>query len=109
MTPTISCRLDVLDTAQRARQSECRRLMRVATHEIRELRDGYALHLGSDPDAFLKAAEWISLERCCCSFLNFKLELKDDGNIWLWLTGGEGVKGFIGAAMDASQQDSPSE
>jgi hypothetical protein len=108
MTPMITCRLDVLDSAQRARQSERRRAIRAATRETRELSDGYALHLGSDPDTFLEAAEWISLERRCCSFLNFKLELKDDGNVWLWLTGSGGVKAFIDDTM-RGQQESPSE
>ena len=109
MTPTIACRLDVLDSAQRERHVECRQVLRAATRETRELSDGYAIYLGSDTDAFLKAAEWIILERRCCSFLNFKLELKDDGGVLLWLTGSEGVKAFIGDTMRAGQQDSPSD
>jgi hypothetical protein len=108
MTPTIACRLDMLDSAQRERQVECRQVIRAATRETRELSDGYAIYLGSDTGAFLKAAEWIVLERRCCSFLNFKLELNDNGNVWLWLTGSEGVKAFIGDTLRADQQDSPS-
>jgi hypothetical protein len=108
MTPTIACSLNALDTIQRARQLECRRVIRAATGETRELSDGYALQLGPDPEVFLKAAEWITLERRCCPFLNFKLELKNDGDAWLWLTGPEGSKAFLDDAMRSGRQDSPS-
>jgi len=43
-----------------------------------------------------KAAEFISLERLCCPFLRFSLEVEPEGGpIWLRLTGREGVKAFI--------------
>ena len=106
MTSVIACTLDVLDGTQRARQRECRRAIHAATQEIRGLSDGYVLHLGPDAGAFLTAAEWITLERRCCSFLNFKLEMNDHGDVWLWLTGPEDVKAFVGEAMRADWRES---
>ena len=42
------------------------------------------------------AAEFIALERLCCPFLNFGLEIKAEGGpVWLRLSGREGVKAFI--------------
>ena len=64
--------------------------------EILELPDGYAFRLPSEPHTLLKAAEFISLEKLCCPFLGFVLELEPEGgSVWLRLTGREGVKAFI--------------
>jgi hypothetical protein len=49
--------------------------------------------------ALLAAAEWIVLEHRCCPFLNFKLELTNDSDVWLSLTGPDGVKAFLREAM----------
>jgi hypothetical protein len=44
----------------------------------------------------MTAAEWVSLERKCCPFLAFEIEQpKDQGPVWLRITGPEGVKAFI--------------
>jgi hypothetical protein len=42
--------------------------------ETRGLPDGYAVRFPSDPTLFVKVAEWITLERLCCSFLAFGLD-----------------------------------
>ena len=39
---------------------------------------------------------------------DFKLELKNDGDAWFWLTGPEGSKAFLDDAMRSGRQDSPS-
>jgi len=41
--------------------------------------------------------EWIALERRCCPFLHFRLDLEPGGKTALALTGGEGVKEFLRA------------
>ena len=42
------------------------------------------------------AAQWIDLERRCCPFFNFQLDLQGgDGMLRLSLAGREGVKQFI--------------
>jgi hypothetical protein len=67
-----------------------------AVTDIRELPDGYAFRLPVGPDALLKAAEFISIEKLCCPFLGFVLEVEPEGGpVWLRLTGREGVKAFI--------------
>jgi hypothetical protein len=97
MKTMLACRLDVFDADQRARHAASRQAIRAATRHVTELVDGYALDLGVDPDAFVNAAEWVSLERHCCPFLNFGLELKDDGGVSLSLTGRGAVKAFLEA------------
>ena len=63
---------------------------------VEELGDGYRFRLESEPVVIVKTAEFISLEKLCCPFLNFALEVDAEGGpVWLRLTGREGVKDFI--------------
>lgn len=94
---SLVCNLGAFDTRELQRYGQYRQAIRAATRETRELPDGYGLHLGTD--TFLEAAEWIVLEHRCCPFLNFKLELTDESDVWLSVTGPEGVKAFLGEAM----------
>ena len=67
-----------------------------AVMSARELPDGYALHLDTRKVSLLQAAEWIALERRCCPFFDFQLDVHgEDGAVWLALKGREGVKQFI--------------
>jgi hypothetical protein len=63
--------------------------------QIRELSNGYEFRLDGS-NVILKAAEFISLEKLCCPFLNFTLEVEaENGSVWLGLTGRKGVKAFV--------------
>ncbi len=71
-----------------------------AIESIDELSDGYRFRLPHDSDLLLTAAEFIALERLCCPFFGFALEVERDGGaVWLSLTGGDGVKPFIMAEI----------
>jgi len=90
------CRLDVMDEAQRARHAAVLEALGQSLIETRELDDGFAFCY--PPESLLLTAEFISRERLCCPFFNFKLELAADGEpLWLYLTGPEGVKAFLQA------------
>ena len=94
MTNTLTCRLDVLEGPQTLRYQELRKAMKGAG-ETRELPDGYAVRFPSDPTLFVQVAEWITLERRCCSFLAFGLDWSERDGVLLRLTGGPGVKRFL--------------
>ena len=98
MTNTLTCRLDVLEGPQTLRYQELRKAMKGAG-ETRELPDGYAVRFPSDPTLFVQVAEWITLERLCCSFLAFGLDWSERDGVLLRLTGGPGVKAFLGAQL----------
>jgi hypothetical protein len=71
-----------------------------AVEEVRELPNGYAFRLANDPHVILTAAQFIALERLCCPFFGFALEIENEGEaVWLRLTGREGVKPFIMAEI----------
>lgn len=71
-----------------------------AVEEIRELPDGYAFRVPNKPPMFLKLADFIAKERLCCPFFGFAVQLEPEGGeLWLSLTGREGVKPFIQAEI----------
>ena len=71
-----------------------------AVESLRELPDGYSVRLPNESDVLLTAAEFIALERLCCPFFDFNLEIEREGGaVWLSLTGREGVKPFIMAEI----------
>ncbi len=64
--------------------------------ETHELSDGYQFRFDSEPDVIRRLAEFIALEKLCCPFLSFVIEIEaEHGPVWLRLTGREGVKAFI--------------
>lgn len=64
--------------------------------EVKELPNGYAFRYSMDADTFRNAAEFITYEHRCCPFFDFDLIVeREGGNMWLQLTGREGVKAFI--------------
>jgi hypothetical protein len=92
---TLVCNRDGLTAAERARSAALRGALRAATVERAELSDGWAFRLSAD--ASLPAvAEWIALERRCCPFFRFRLDVDGEtGPVWLRLTGPAGVKEFL--------------
>lgn len=65
-----------------------------------ELPNGYGFMLPNESDVVLTVAQFIALERLCCPFLGFSVEVvRDGGPIFLSLTGIEGIKPFIMAEI----------
>lgn len=68
--------------------------------EARELENGYAFRYSSEAEVLVALAEYVSLERLCCPFFDFAIEVgRDGGEVWLRMTGPEGAKGVLEAAM----------
>lgn len=89
-----ACNMNALTSGERARHQGLSRTLLSAVQEKSELRNGYAFRLPSS--TLMTAAEWVSLERKCCPFFAFEIEQqKDQGPVWLRVTGSEGVKAFI--------------
>ena len=91
----IACNMSVLSPAQRESHLATSRELFSALKETRELSDGYEFRIDG-PNVIVKAAEFISLEKLCCPFLSFSLEVEaENGPVWVKLTGREGVKAFV--------------
>ncbi len=63
---------------------------------IRELPDGYELELATDNKTYQLLTEWMFQERLCCPFFDIALRSdRENGPLWLRLTGRPGTKEFI--------------
>ena len=62
----------------------------------RELADGYEFELPADNTTYELLTEWAFQERLCCPFFDIDLRFdKENGPLWLRLTGPPGTKDFI--------------
>ncbi len=69
-----------------------------AVEEVTEIPDGYAVTVAATPALVGQAAEFIVLERLCCPFFDFALELPAGSTSFRLLVSGEqGIKPFIRA------------
>lgn len=91
-----ACNMKALSSTERARYQEVTKVLLEAAQEKRELSNGYGFRLPAA--SLMEAAEWVSLERRCCPFFTFEIEQsRDEGALWLRVTGSVGVKAFIRA------------
>lgn len=71
--------------------------------EIRELPNGWAWRLPSTAEVLCLLAEEMNVERLCCPFVTYTLEIEPNhGSFWLRMTGGEGVKVFLQMAFETT-------
>ncbi|MEM7030783.1 MAG: hypothetical protein AAF629_14550 [Chloroflexota bacterium] len=96
LKPTIACDLTAIDAKHRDEHITSGKALFAQVLEVQALPDGYALHLPSDNDTFLHTAQFISQERKCCSFFNFKMEIGSENEpFWLKITGPDGAKELL--------------
>jgi hypothetical protein len=63
---------------------------------MRELPDGYELEFPPDNTTYQLLTEWAFQERLCCPFFDIDLRFdRENGPLWLRLTGRPGTKEFI--------------
>jgi hypothetical protein len=92
----IACDLSALDSAKRARRAALARELHGLRIGIDELPDGYAFRYAADNSTLIKIAEFVSMERLCCPFFEFTIEVASGGeSMRLRLAGGEQVKLFL--------------
>ena len=95
-----ACDMTAIEAEQRgAHMATIESLFR-SVESVRQLANGYSFQLRNESDVLLTAAQFIALERLCCPFFGFELEIeRESGSVWLSLTGREGVKPFIMAEI----------
>jgi hypothetical protein len=102
--PPLACRRDALTPAERELHAERLAALRKATREVKELPQGYAFRLDASRETLANAAAWIALERLCCPFFDFALELPAGAEAtWLRVTGPAGAKAILGAALETAR------
>jgi hypothetical protein len=64
-----------------------------AVEELQELPDGYACRLPGDAATLVRAAEYVTLDRLCCTFVRWELTAEPNGGpLWMRITGPAGTK-----------------
>jgi len=95
------CNANGMTAEERARYDALMLSLDIKNRPRHELADGIAFELPPESAVIVKAAEWMCLERKCCPFFSFSLEL--DRTVRLSLHGEEGIKEFIGAEFSLEE------
>ncbi len=100
---SLSCNLSALSETQRKRHSQLAHFVLSKHSDVKDLVDGYRLEFLSSPDTFLMIAEWVVLERLCCPFISFSLEIDPENQpIRVTLTGPMGTKEVLKASIESA-------
>ena len=96
----IACDLEVFDQSEKRLHDELLMEAMTGFQNVKELSDGYQFSFIYNDQLIKKIEDWITLESRCCPFFRFKLESdKTKNSINLHITGPEGVKQILKAAM----------
>jgi len=94
--PPIACDLSALDSETFDKHKQVSETVLSSVTEIREQPEGYAFRLRTETEMIRQAATFVARERQCCPFFDFTLEVKrDEGPVWLSISGREGVKQYV--------------
>ena len=92
----LACDMTAIPAEQRASHLAKSREFFSQIEETSELSNGYAFRFADEPNVLQRLADFVSLEKLCCPFLRFEIEVEaENGPVWLRLTGRDGVKEFI--------------
>lgn len=93
----VYCDLAAIPATERVRYQELVAKVFGAVCAREELPDGYAYRFAEGGVDLVAVAEWIEMERRCCPFLQFSLEVGEGCR--LTLRGPEGVKTILATAL----------
>ena len=94
-----ACNRSALTAQDRKRHfDELGPMLRTMVKNVRELPEGYEFQFPADAATYRLVAEWAAGEHLCCPFFDIDLRVgRENGPLYLRLTGREGVKQFIKA------------
>lgn len=93
MSIPVACTLSGADLARRR---DLLANLRAACRRIEDLDDGVRLTFDGAADTIGRVAAVIDLERACCRFLHFRLDVAPDGGpVTLTLSGPPGTAAFL--------------
>jgi hypothetical protein len=98
MKNDLTCKLTTAE--QRKRKEEVIARLKQQVLQKQELPDGYAYRFNGTDEMLDALTAFIKSERICCDFFDFKLSVSSRSEIWLEISGTEGVKEFIRAELE---------
>jgi hypothetical protein len=93
--PRFACDPNGLTRDERAESLKLQRQLAAAVSGVDELADGFGFHLDEGKLPLAALSRWVELERRCCPFFHFAIEVAPKQPPVLRLTGADGVKDFI--------------
>ena len=94
VTDVLACNVNAFNADQRVRYGELKRSL-LSKARVSDLENGLEITVDADAQTVLNLAEFITLERLCCPFLVFRLEVAPNQGTSLKLTGLEGTTSFL--------------
>jgi hypothetical protein len=95
MESPLACNLQAINVERRPRYYELAQRLRSALRDRTELADGYRYRIEADAITLPDLAEWIAMERLCCPFLSFHLDIANTGEVWIALRGPSIAKAIL--------------
>lgn len=100
--PPIACDPHGIPAGKRERWLKAGTEIYNAVDLVKELPNGYSLRLPNDQATLILLAEYVSLDRLCCGFVNWNIEVERGGGpVWLHLTGGPGTKEYFRSGFES--------
>jgi|SRR6266851_330802 len=95
------CNMSVMTPEERKAHQETGQKIFQSVRQVKELQNGYALRLSTDSSMLKTVAQFIEMERLCCPFMKFVVEVGEEhGPLWVRITGRKGTKEFIREEFD---------
>jgi hypothetical protein len=91
----VACNLHAIPDADRPRYRALVKQLRSAIQREQDLPDGFVYRVNTTTLSLPELAEWITLERLCCPFLHFRLDLASGEEPQLQLTGPAETKAIL--------------
>ena len=91
----IACNMKAISVTERPRYNDLIKRLRIAVQDRSELSDGSAYILDTKKISLPEVAEWITMERLCCPFLTFQLDVQGNRDSRLTLRGPVGAKAIL--------------
>lgn len=91
-----ACNAKALNPSERAHHKQLTEKLLAARTAIVETEKGYEFQFSPSMVSIAELADWVVAEGKCCPFLDFHIDLEQEGKLaCLRLTGEEGTKAFI--------------
>ena len=93
---TISCDLNAFDEQELQQHEAHAETIDRAIKKIREFDEGYAFRVYPEPEIIRSIGAFISGEKQCCPFFNFRLDVPaGNDSAWFTITGSGEVKQYL--------------
>jgi hypothetical protein len=99
LTVPFACEISRLDREARSREQTLLAWFHNAFTEAEWTGSDYRFTIAADRESLRDLGEFLALERVCCPFLTFRLEVDRAETAVLSISGREGVQAFIAATF----------